>query len=170
MNVFDAITKRRSIRAYKPDPIPEDKLNRILEAARLAPSAKNRQPWKFIVVKDPAIRRALVPACKGQRFVGEAPVVIAGVAETTDYVLTCGIPAHIVDIAIAMTQMTLQAMEEGLGTCWIGAFYQDEVKKVLGIPPDKQVVELLTLGYPAESPAPRPRKSFDEVFAFDRYS
>lgn len=170
MNVFDAITKRRSIRAYKPDPIPEDKLNRILEAARLAPSAKNRQPWKFIVVKDPAIRRALVPACKGQRFVGEAPVVIAGVAETTDYVLTCGIPAHIVDIAIAMTQMTLQAMEEGLGTCWIGAFYQDEVKKVLGIPPDKQVVELLTLGYPAESPAPRPRKSFEEVFAFDRYS
>ncbi|RLG61839.1 nitroreductase [archaeon] len=170
MNVFDAITKRRSIRAYKPDPIPEDKLNRVLEAARLAPSAKNRQPWKFIVVKDPTIRQALVPACKGQQFVGEAPVVIAGVAETTDYVLTCGIPAHIVDIAIAMTQMTLQAMEEGLGTCWIGAFYQDEVKKVLGIPPDKQVVELLTLGYPAESPAPRPRKSFKEVFAFDRYS
>jgi len=170
MNVFDAITKRRSIRAYKPDPIPEDKLNRVLEAARLAPSAKNRQPWKFIVVKDPTIRQALVPACKGQRFVGEAPVVIVGVAETTDYVLTCGIPAHIIDIAIAMTQITLQAMEEGLGTCWIGAFYQDEVKKVLGIPPDKQVVELMTLGYPAESPAPRPRKSFEEVFVFDRYS
>ena len=170
MDVFDAITERRSIRAYKPDPVPEDKLNRILEAARLAPSAKNRQPWKFIVVKDPIIRQALVPACKGQRFVGEAPVVIVGVAETTDYVLTCGIPAHIIDIAIAMTQITLQAMEEGLGTCWIGAFYQDEVKKILGIPPDKQVVELMTLGYPAESPAPRSRKSFEEVFVFDRYS
>ena len=170
MDVFDAITERRSIRAYKPDPVPEDKLNRILEAARLAPSAKNRQPWKFIVVKDPTIRQALVPACKEQQFVGEAPVVIVGVAETTDYVLTCGIPAHIIDIAIAMTQITLQAMEEGLGTCWIGAFYQDEVKKILGIPPDKQVVELMTLGYPAESPAPRSRKSFEEVFLFDRYS
>jgi len=170
MDVFDAITKRRSIRAYKPDPVPEDKLNHVLEAARLAPSAKNRQPWKFIVVKDPTIRQALVPACKEQQFVGEAPVVIVGVAETTDYVLTCGIPAHIIDIAIAMTQITLQAMEEGLGTCWIGAFYQDEVKKILGIPPDKQVVELMTLGYPAESPAPRSRKSFEEVFVFDRYS
>ncbi|OYV03094.1 nitroreductase [candidate division bacterium WOR-3 4484_18] len=170
MDVFDAVTQRRSIRAYKPDPVPEDKLNHVLEAARLAPSAKNRQPWKFIVVKDPTIRQALVPACKEQQFVGEAPVVIVGVAETTDYVLTCGIPAHIIDIAIAMTQITLQAMEEGLGTCWIGAFYQDEVKKILGIPPDKQVVELMTLGYPAESPAPRSRKSFEEVFVFDRYS
>ena len=82
MDFYDVVQKRLSVRSYKPDPVPEDVLTRVLEAGRLAPSAKNYQPWRFIVVKDPAIRRALVPACRGQGSVGQAPVVICACALT----------------------------------------------------------------------------------------
>jgi len=169
MNVHEAIAARRSIRSYRGDPVEEAKLRRVLEAARLAPSARNMQEWKFVVVRDAELRKKLVPACKGQGFVSEAPVVIAACAVKHDHVMTCGQYAYPIDLAVGVDHMTLAAVEEGLGTCWLGAFYEDRVREILGIPSTVRVVAVLTLGYPAESPGPRSRKPFEEVFCFDRY-
>ena len=164
MTVFDAIKNRRSIRKYKDVPVPEDKLARVLEAARIAPSAGNRQEWKFIVVKDKATRDRLVDACRGQAFVGQAGVVV--VACATD-------PSrkwHMVDVAIAVDHMTLAAHEAGLGTCWIGAYEEDKVKEILGIPAGIKVVVLLPVGVPDIDGVPRPRKSLEEIVAWERWS
>jgi nitroreductase len=127
------------------------------------------QEWKFVVVRDKKLRAQLAEACKGQAFVAAAPVVIAACALKCDHVMTCGQYAYPIDLAIAVDHITLAAVEEGLGTCWIGAFYEDRVKQVLGIPDEARVVAVLPLGYPAESPDPRPRKPFDEVVVFDRF-
>ncbi|MBM4084275.1 MAG: nitroreductase [Planctomycetes bacterium] len=169
MDVMEAIRTRRSIRAYLDKPVEEEKLKRVLEAARLAPSAKNMQEWKFIVVRDPATRQKLVEAAKGQKFVGEAPVVIAACGTKPDYVMSCGQLSHTVDVSIAVTHMCLQAVAEGLGTCWLGAFYEDQAKKILGVPDGVRIVALLPLGYPKESPAARPRKALGEIVCYDRW-
>ena len=169
MELAEAIQKRRSIRKYLPRKVENDKLDRVLEAARRAPSAKNLQEWRFVVVRDEGRRKRLAEAAKGQTFVGEAPVVIASCATITDYVMTCGQLTYPIDLAIAVEHMVLQATAEGLGTCWIGAFYEEEVKKVLNIPPEVKVVALLPMGYPDESPFPRPRKVKDEIVAFETW-
>ncbi len=172
MDFYDVVRTRLSVRSYKPDPIPEDVLTRILEAGRLAPSAKNYQPWKFIVVKDPAIRQALVPACKGQGSVGQAPVVIC--ACVIDAQVWKGMggywSAEAVDIAIALEHMILAAAAEGLGTCWIGAFLEAEVRKVLAIPDGVKPIALTPLGFPATEAKPRPRKPLSEITCADRWS
>ena len=162
MGVFDTIKDRRSIRTYKDERIAKDKLEKLLEAARLAPSAANRQNWKFIVVEDEEIKKQLVAACNNQPLVGTASNIIAGVGDPSQ-------KWHQVDLAIALEHIVLEAVELGLGTCWIGAFNEDKVKKLLKIPQDKKVVALLTVGVPAESPAARPRKSLEEIVAYDEY-
>ena len=169
MDLAEAIKKRRSIRKYLTRKVENDKLDRVLEAARLAPSAKNLQEWRFVVVRDEGRRKRLAEAAKGQTFVGEAPVVIAACATVTDYVMTCGQLTYPIDLAIALEHMVLAAAAEGLGTCWIGAFYEEEVKKILNIPPEVRVVALLPLGYPDESPHPRPRKEIGEIVAFESW-
>jgi nitroreductase len=169
MDLTEAIKKRRSIRKYLPRKVENDKLDRVLEAGRLAPSAKNLQEWRFVVVRDEGRRKRLAEAAKGQTFVGEAPVVIAACATVTDYVMTCGQLTYPIDLAIALEHMVLAAAAEGLGTCWIGAFYEEEVKKLLNIPPEVRVVALLPLGYPDESPHPRPRKEIGEIVAFESW-
>lgn len=121
MEVKEAIRRRESVRAYLEKPVPEEKLRNVLEAARLAPSANNRQPIKLVVVKDSKKRSELAQAADYQSFVGEAAVVIAAVATNTEHVMACGVPSYPVDIAIAVDHMTLAAVAEGLGTCWIGA-------------------------------------------------
>jgi nitroreductase len=170
MKISDAIRQRRSVRAFLDKPVEDEKLLRVLEAGRLAPSASNRQGWKFVVVRDKAARDRLVEVAKGQKFVGQAPVVIAACGTITDYRMTCGQLSYPIDVAIAVDHMTLQAVEEGLGTCWIGAFYEDKAKTLLGIPDDVRVVALLPLGYPAEEPPPRPRKPLEEIVARERWS
>jgi nitroreductase len=172
MDFYDAVRKRLSVRSYKPDPVPEDVLNRILEAGRLAPSAKNYQPWKFIVVKDAAIRQALVPACRGQGSVGQAPVVICGCAIEEQVWKGMGgyWSAEAVDITIALEHMILAAAAEGLGTCWIGAFLEAEVRKVLAIPDGVKPIALTPLGYAARDHRPQPRKPLSEVTCVDRWS
>lgn len=167
MDIIEAIRARRSIRSYKDRPIEEEKLTRVLDTGRLAPSARNLQDWKFIVVKDKDKRQRLSEAAMGQPYVARAPVVIAACATQTENVMTCGQYCYPIDIAIAVDHMSLGAMAEGLGTCWIGAFYEDKVKEILGIPEKIRVVVMLTLGYPAESPAARPRKKLDEIVAYD---
>lgn len=167
MDVYSAMRERRSVRAYRPDPVPEEALRRMLEAARLAPSAKNLQPWKLVVVRDPERRRRLAEAAYGQDFVAEAPVVIAAVALDPERVMRCGVPSYAVDVAIAVDHLTLAAVQEGLGTCWIGSFSQEEVRRVLGVPERYRVVALLPVGYPADEPLPKWRKGLDELVCYE---
>jgi nitroreductase len=169
MDVMDAIKARRSIRSYEDRVIEEDKLNRVLEAGRLAPSARNFQDWKFIVVSAEKTRKKLAEAAKDQTFVGEAPVVIVACGTVTDYVMTCGQLTYPIDVAIAVDHMTLKAVEEGLGSCWIGAFYEDKVKEILGIPTEIRVVAMLPIGYPKESPSQSPRKRWEDVITYERW-
>ena len=170
MDVLKAIADRRSIRSYQDKAIEKEKLERVLEAGRQAPSASNKQPWKFIVVTDPDTRKQLAVAAGDQAFVGEAPVVIVGCAVQTDRVMLCGQQCYPIDVAIAMTTMSLAAMGEGLGTCWIGAFHEDQAKQVLGIPAEVRVVEMMPIGYPTSQPGPRPRKTMDEFAVFEKWS
>lgn len=170
MDVMTAIKTRRSIRAYKDKPVEEEKLKAVLEAGRSAPSASNRQEWKYVVVKDKTLREKLVDVANGQKFVGQAPVVIVACAVESGHVMPCEEPSYSIDIAISVDHMTLEAVEQGLGTCWIGAFKQDAVKDLLGIPEKIRVVALLPLGYPDVSPDARPRKSMEEIVSYDKWS
>ena len=170
MDVFDVIKRRYSVRSYKDKAISDKDLRKILEAARLAPSAKNLQEWRFIVVKDKNTRAKLCEAAKGQQFVAEAPVVIACCAETDNHTMSCGQLCYPIDVAIAIDHMTLVATELGIGSCWIGAFYEDRAKKILNIPDDIRVVELLCLGYAAdERPNKKNRLSLEEIVKYEKW-
>jgi nitroreductase len=169
MDVFTAISQRSSVRVYKTTDIEEDKLKKILEAARLSPSASNRQEWKFIIVKNKETKKKLAKAAFGQSFIGEAPVVIVACGTETKSIMGCGQPTHTVDVSIACAYMILQAYELGLGTCWIGAFKEDEVKKILNIPEHVRVVAMTPLGYPNQPPSQKSRKSLDQIVCFEKY-
>ena len=170
MNVFEAIKTRKSVRDYMDKPVEDEKLTMVLEAGRLAPSASNRQEWRFVVVRDEATRKKLIPAAGNQKFVGQAPVIIAACADTDGHIMRCGQACHPIDVAIALDHMTLMAVELGLGTCWIGHFNADEVKKILGIPENIQVVELMPLGYPADtSLKEKKRLAFKDIVKFERW-
>jgi nitroreductase len=169
MEIMEAIKARRSIRSYQDRPIEEDKLERVLNAGRLAPSACNFQDWKFIVVRDNWKRQRLSEAAMGQPYVAKAPVVIVACGIDIEHEMPSGLHCYAIDVTIALDHMSLAAMAEGLGTCWIGAFNEDEVKEILEVPEKNKVVLMLTLGYPAESPAARPRKKLEEIVAYDRW-
>jgi len=170
MDVMAAIQKRRSIRNYLPKPVEEKKLKSVLEAGRLAPSAHNAQEWKFIVVKDAETRKKLAEACRNQSFIAEAPVVIVGCGLNPAKKMSGGQFSCPIDLAIAVDHMTLKAVEEDLGTCWIGSYDEPAVKTILKIPAEVNVVAIFPLGYPAVYPKPRPRKNFIEVFVSDRWA
>jgi nitroreductase len=169
MELKDAIRKRESVRYYEDKSVPEEKLLKVLEAARLAPSASNSQQWKFIVVREGKKRLDLSWAAGGQPHLVEAPVVIAAVAMMPDYIMSCGVPAYAVDLAIAVDHMTLAAVDEGLGTCWIGAFSQEKVRKILNIPQNCRVVALMPLGFPKQTGVPKIRKSLDEIVCYETF-
>ena len=169
MDVFNAISKRSSVRAYKATDVEEDKLKKVLEAARLSPSANNSQDWKFIVVKNKETKKKLAKAAFGQSFIAEAPVVIAACGIEPEEMLACGQPMHTVDVSIACAYMILQAYELGLGTCWIGAFNEDEAKKILSVPNNVRVVAMTPLGYPNQSPSRKFRKSLDQIVCYEKY-
>lgn len=170
MDIYTAISTRKSVRAYEDKPVPDEVLARILEAARIAPSASNRQEWRFIVVRDPDTRQQLVPAAGNQRFVGQAPVVLACCAETDEHKMPCGHLSYTIDLAIAVDHITLCAAAEGLGTCWIGAFDEQPVRDILGIPKEIRVVALLPLGYPVDaSPKEKSRLSIDQIVKYERW-
>ena len=163
---FNEIVKtRRSIRAYKDTPIERDTLLSVLEAGRLAPSARNRQDWHFTVVTNQKLREQLALACCGQAMVSQAPVAIVIWCSKED-MMTCRQSAATVDCSIALTVMMLKATELGLGTCWLGAFKANEVSRVLNLPPGSVIVAVTPLGYPDETPAARPRKSPDLIYDF----
>jgi len=153
--LLDVIYGRRSVRRYREEPIPDDILTAILEAGRLAPSANNLQPWHFIVVRDPDIKRRLV-FTSWNRFIEEAPAIIVGCGDPSSRWMT-------VDVAIALENMVIAAEALGLASCWIGAFNEAEVKKTLRIPDSLRVVAMIALGYPAEKPRMPPKKRLEEV-------
>ena len=171
MDVYEAIRVRKSVREFTAKRVPKAVLTRLLDAARRAPSACNRQEWRFIVVQDAATRSRLAEAACNQTFVGQAPVVLVCCAETDEHVMRCGHPCYPIDVAIAMDHLTLCAAAEGLGTCWIGAFDEAAVKKICGIPPaGVRVVELLPLGYPAKpGPIDKVRLALAEIVRQERW-
>jgi len=169
MDVIDAINNRKSIRKYKNKEIDDAKLNRILKSAQIAPSAANRQEWKFIVVKNKDTRDKLVDAAHGQKFVEQAPVTIVACSTESERVMPCGQYAYTVDLSIAVSFMILEATELGLGTCWLGAFDEEKVKQILNIPDEIRVPAMFTLGYADESPSPRPRKPLEDIICKERY-
>jgi len=170
MDLFDVIARRRSVRSYEDRAVEDDKLAQVLEAARLAPSAGNRQEWRFVVVRDAELRRKLMEAARGQQFVGDAPVVIAACAPEHGHVMSCGHPSFLVDVSIALEHIALAARALGLGTCWVGAFEQRLVRDALGIPDSVEVVQLMALGYPTDWPDPKDRKDMDEIVCYDRWT
>ncbi len=163
MELYDILVKRRSIRAYKNKPIPKEKLLKILEAARLAQSATNRQPWRFIIIRDAANRKKIAELCTGNKWAADASVILAGVAVDTNYRMGNGRPASDIDLSIALTQISLAAVDQSLGTCWIGSFKYDEAMNYLKIPKENILVGFMTLGYPDESPSPKSRKPMEEI-------
>ena len=165
MDVLEAIRTRRSVRAYSPKAIPADVMDRMRNALRWAPSACNLQPWRFILVTDPDLRRQVAEASNHQFWMADAPVTI----------VACGLPdrayQHMgghgcsieVDVAIAVDHLTLAATAEGLGTCWVCHFDEARMKQILGIPDEVRVVALTPLGFPAAEPRPFQRKPLDDL-------
>ncbi len=168
MDLYETIKKRYSCRSYGSKPIEQEKLDRILEAARLAPSAKNMQDWRFIVVTDEKKRKQVAIAANEQMFVASAPAIIVG-CSNTDYVMRCGQPISTIDVAIAMEHIALAATAEGLATCWIGSFYPEKVRDALGIPQKIEVIELMAIGYPAEKETHRPREPIDNIVCYEKW-
>jgi nitroreductase len=160
MDFTKVVEKRRSIRRYKPDPVPDDLIREILESVRVAPSASNRQPCHFIIVKDAEKKRAL-----GLReWVAEAPVIVVGCADSS-----LSPTWHLVDFAIAFEHIILAATNLGLGTCWLGRLENETIKKALNIPDHIKVVAVTPLGYPAEPPEPKARKALSEMVHYERF-
>lgn len=171
--MLEVIKNRRSIRRFKDTPVEDEKLIEILEAARLAPSGNNTQPWHFIVVKSPEMRRALATASHNQMWMADAPIHIVCVAD-----IRCRIKGVepisledespllefkklIRDTSIGIEHLVLEAENQGLGTCWIAWFEPQEIAKILGVPSDKYVQAIIPVGYADERPQPRPRKTLD---------
>jgi len=168
---MDLIETRRSIRSYKPQEIEEEKLNYVLQAFRKAPSAKNLQPWKLVVVKNKKIINDLAIACNNQTFLEEAPILIAACAKEDEAYGTMGgyMNSYPIDISLALEHLILAATEQGLGTCWIGAFKEQLVKDILKVPENVKVVALTPLGYPAREASIRSRKPLTEIVCYDKY-
>lgn len=164
MDTITAIMNRRSIRRFLSRALPEDDLRTILEAGRQAPSAANRQPWHFVVVREDGRRRRLAEACSGQMWLADASAIIAGVGKPE-----VNEKWYPVDVAIAMQTMIVAATALGYGTCWIGAFDEAKVKEVLGVPEELRVVALTPVGVPDDKPDRRPRMSMEEFASLDSY-
>ncbi|KYK35600.1 MAG: nitroreductase family protein [Theionarchaea archaeon] len=169
MELHEAIRERKSIRAFVKKEIPPEYVTRILEAAILAPSEGNLQSWRFFVVKNEEIKKRLADAALGQMFVVEAPVTIVvciNLKDEAPYGRRGRELYAIQSSAAAIENMLLTAVSLGLGACWVGAFREEAVRAVLNLENAVRPVALIPVGYPAESPSPRGRKSVKEVTFF----
>jgi len=143
MDVFECILSRRSIRSFKDEPVPDEALERILEAARWAPSAVNRQPWHFIVIKNRETLRRIASLARYGSFISQAPVAVAVVTDPSSR-------WHLIDGSGAVQNMALAAWEMGIGTCWIGSLERERVKEILRVPEELYLLTVLPFGYPSE--------------------
>jgi|TARA_Y100000310_G_scaffold284075_1_gene306584 SagB-type dehydrogenase family enzyme len=167
MEVFEAIRTRRSIRKYKDKQVPWDNIVTIMQAGKYAPSAGNLQNWKFIYVKSDAKRKAIANACLQQEWMEIAPVYIVVVAEPEKaerYYGTRGARLYTIQgCAAAIQNMLLTAHSLGLGACWVGAFDEDEIFRILNLPEEKTVQGIITIGYADEAPAPPPKYRIEHM-------
>lgn len=167
MDLSQVIRDRRSIRKYKDTPVEWDKIERVLNAARLAPSWKNQQCWRFLVLTDAAKRASLLAAFgednPGKKAIAMAPIVIVVCADPAESAVENGIEYFIADTAIAFEHLCLEAHELGLGTCWMGMFDEASAKAALGVPEGIRIVGITPIGYPDQEPKPRPRKELAEI-------
>ena len=162
MTVYEAIETRKSIREYEKRPVDREALARVLEAGRLAPTARCSNATRFVVVDDPELLKKVQAACMGQPVMGKAPMALIVCSDSTR-VMGCDQRVSTIDCSIALSFMMLAATAEGLGTCWIGGFEQPPLKEALCIPEEYDVVALTPLGYPAEEGRPRDRKPLAEM-------
>ena len=173
MDVFQAIRDRRSIRKYKDQPVEQEKIEQVLDAARLAPSWKNMQCWRFLVLRDAARKEAMLAAFPednpGKKAIATAPVIILVCADPGESGVENGIEYYIADTANAFQNLCLAALELGLGSCWMGWYDEAAIKAALGIPGHIRVVGVTPLGYPDQEPKPRPRKELSEIAYFDQW-
>jgi nitroreductase len=161
LNFTDVIEKRRSVRKYRDTPVPREKIIKILEAARIAPSAGHRQPWHFIVVED---KDTIMKLAK-QEWAATAPVMIIGLADTVASPNWC-----INDLGIAFEHIVLAATDLGYGTCWMGQTNREElIRELLDVPENYRPVALITLGEPDETPGAKERKSLDSIVSWEKY-
>jgi nitroreductase len=168
MTVLDVIRKRYSCRAYQDKPIEREKLEQILEAARLAPSAKNLQDWRFVVVTDKETKRKIAQAANNQTFLQNAGAIIVACSVSNE-VMRCGQAVGPIDVAIALEHIALQAAELGLATCWIGSFYPEKVRPIVGMPQDIAIIELMAVGYPADSRKEPNRQAIEKVVCYEKW-
>ena len=164
---MEVVRRRRSVRKYRPDPVPQAKIDQVLEAARLAPSWANGQCWTFVVVTDPKVKRRLAEA--GNDWAEHAPAMIAVCAEPEKSGVKGDQQYYLLDVGIALEHVVLAAADQGFGTCWIGWFDEAAAKRALGVPGEVRVVAWTPLGYPDEEPEARPRRSLDEIVRRDRW-
>ena len=150
-------------------PLDPEKLSRILEAGRLAPSAKNRQPWRFLVVDDPEIKSRLTSAAYGQQHVQDAGAVIVACSTNIEYIMPNGQPAYPIDITFAVSFMMLQAEKEGYGSCIVTMFNESEVHNILTLPYSMKAVMMLAVGEKDEEPVHTDRKSTSQVVSFNHW-
>ena len=173
MDVFKAIKGRRSIRAFTDEPVSENEVNQLLDAARWAPSAGNIQPWEFIVVRDAKVKRGLEEAALNQTFIEEAPVVLVVCANPTRSSRrygSRGISLYCLqDTAAAIQNMHLAACALGLATCWVGSFEEEEVQRVLNLPDFLRPVAIIPVGHAAEKPEPRSRRPLSDIVHYEVY-
>jgi nitroreductase len=168
MELNKVLQERRSVRKYLGDPVPAEKLELILEAARIAPSWSNLQCWRFIVVSDPEKKKALaesMPASNpARKAVGEtAPLVLVLCADPKESGDQDGKDYYLLDSGLAMQQLMLAAHAENLGTCWVAWFDEETVRKACAVPPEFRIVALSPLGFPENQPSQRPRKNLSEI-------
>ncbi|MFC1605134.1 nitroreductase family protein [Planctomycetota bacterium] len=168
MTVLDTIHKRYSCRAYQDKSIEQDKLDSILEAARLAPSARNTQDWRFVVVTDWDTKCKVATTTNRPEVFEKAGAIIAA-CSNSDEIMRCGQAIAPIDVAIALEHICLQAADLGLGTCWIGSFDADKVRKILAIPKDISIIELMTVGYPADSKPEPKREPIENIVCYDKW-
>lgn len=170
MKIIEEIVNRRSVREYSEKPVEKEKLANIFEAGRLAPTARNQQEWRIIIVTDPQLKNRLIDeASPRQAFLKKAPIILAACALNPDYVLRCGHPAYLIDLAIVLEHIALQAVREGLGTCWIGSFDEGKAKSVLKVPDAARIVELMSLGYYDRLPDARERKPIQDLYNWESW-
>jgi nitroreductase len=169
MKFWEVIEKRYSVRGYKPDPVEDEKLERVLEAARIAPTAANRQPFGLIVIRTRGREEELHGIYRKPWF-SQPPLVICAVGlDQQGWVRRDGKSYVDVDVAIVMDHLILAAMNEGLGTCWVGDFDADAARRVLGLPDGVEPIAFTPLGYPDKEPRPTKRKPLSELVRYERW-
>ncbi len=173
MEFYEVIEKRRSIRRYKDTPIKKETIETILNAARLAPSWKNLQCWKYIVIDDFPMKESILKAFEksnpGKKSIKAAPVLVVLCAKPAASGLVGDKEYYLVDAGITMEHLVLAACNEGLGTCWLGLFDEEIVRNALKIPDNWRVVAMTPLGYPDQDPRPRPRKELQEIVCYNKW-